>query len=103
MLHWSDIAIEQEAAARVARHEIAALAEERIGFGKGLPFERELKSSMMAIAASAHALDALYGEIRDLAVPTELYARWNESRPARPRRRSSTASGCRLPIDSRHR
>jgi hypothetical protein len=83
MLHWSDIAIEQEAASHLARREIEASMKE----GQGLEIDRELKPSMVAIAAAAHALDALYGEVRDLALPPNILATWRDrrARPSRPR------------------
>jgi hypothetical protein len=43
----------------------------RGGAGKGLDTTRELRPSLIAIAAASHALDALYGELRDLTLPAE--------------------------------
>jgi hypothetical protein len=44
---------------------------------------------MIAIAAASHALDALYGAIRDLALPAQVAEKWREnprSGPPRPRK-----------------
>jgi hypothetical protein len=84
MLHWSDIAIEQEAASHLARRELEATMKKKAA-GDGLEINRELKPSMVAIAAVSHALDALYGEIRDLALRPETVAVWQQKRPARHR------------------
>jgi hypothetical protein len=89
LLHWSDIAIEQEHLAWDARHALELEVEEAKSSGKGLELGRELHPSLVAIAATSHALDALYGEIRDLALPPEIAAKWKEdprSGPSRPRK-----------------
>jgi hypothetical protein len=87
LLHWSDIAIEQEGLACAARRLLESEAEEAKATGKGLELTRELHPSLIGIAAASHALDALYGEIRDLALPPTIAAKWREdprSGPSRP-------------------
>lgn len=87
LLHWSDIAIEQERLAWAARRELESEIEEAKASGKGLDLNRELHPSLVAIAAASHALDALYGELRDLALPAEIAAKWKadpRSGPSRP-------------------
>jgi hypothetical protein len=86
-LHWSDVAIEQERLAWMARHELESEVEEAKASGKGLDLNTELHPSLIAIAAVSHALDALYGEIRDLALPPAIAAKWKadpRSGPSRP-------------------
>ena len=87
LLHWSDIAIEQEGLARAARCLLESEVAEAKASGKGLELGRELHLSLIAIAVASHALDALYGEIRDLALPPGIAAKWKEdprSGPSRP-------------------
>jgi hypothetical protein len=89
LLHWSDIAIEQERWAREARRALESEVEEAKSTGKGLELGRELHPSLVTIAAVSHALDGLYGEIRDLALAPELAAKWKanpRSGPARQRK-----------------
>jgi hypothetical protein len=83
LLHWSDIAIEQEREACAARRGLERAQAE----GGSLELGRELRPSLIAIAASSHALDALFGEIRGFALPLQLQERWKqrENRPPRPR------------------
>jgi hypothetical protein len=87
LLHWSDIAVEQERLACAARRELESEVEEAKASGKALELTRELHPSLIAIAAASHALDALYGELRDLALPPKTAAKWKEdprSGPSRP-------------------
>lgn len=87
LLHWSDIAVEQERLAWAARRALESEVEEAKASGKGLELGRELHPSLIVIAAASHALDALYGEIRDLALPPEIAAKWKEDPrlgPSRP-------------------
>jgi hypothetical protein len=85
LLHWSDIAIEQERLAWAARSELESEVEDAKTSGKGLDLNHETHPSLIAIAAASHALDALYGEIRDLALPPELVEKWRHRRPRRAR------------------
>jgi hypothetical protein len=69
-IDWAEIAIQNEAAARGAREEIAPEDP-----SKGLQAEKH--AGMIAVSASAHALDALYGELRDrVPLPDWLRAAW---------------------------
>ena len=86
LLHWSDIAVEQERLAWAARRALESEVEETKASGKGLELGRELHPSLIAIAAASHALDALYGEIRDLALPPEIAAKWKEDPRSGPSR-----------------
>jgi hypothetical protein len=86
LLHWSEIAIEHEAASHAARREIEASRKERLAAGQGLELERELRPSMVAVAAASHALDALYGETFKLALPPELVAARQDPSRRRPPR-----------------
>ncbi len=57
-IDWAEIAIENEAVARRARLELYPKDA-----SEGLRTEKH--AGMIAVSASAHALDALYGELRD--------------------------------------
>jgi len=88
LFHWSDIAIAHERLAWDGRRRAEQMRDEAVKTGQGLPIEIELRASMVAIAAASHALDALYGELRDLALPAEIAQKWKSdrrSRPSRPR------------------
>jgi len=93
LLHWSDVAIEQERKAWEARREAERIRDEAVEPGQGLPIQLELRASMVAIAAASHALDALYGELRDVALPLALAVKWKanpRSGPPRPRKLQET-------------
>jgi hypothetical protein len=88
LLHWADVAIEQERLARAARRQLEQEVEEAKATGKGLNLTLELRPSLIAIAAVTHALDALYGELRDIALPAHVAAKWRENpRSGPPRQR----------------
>ena len=103
LLHWSDIAIEQERLAWAARRKLELQVAEAKATGKGLELGREFQPSLIAIAAASHALDALYGELRDLALPPELAAKWKANPrlgPSRPRKLHETLKhGFRISAD----
>jgi hypothetical protein len=86
LLHWADVAIEQERLAWTARRQLETEVEEAKATGKGLDTTRELRPAMIAIAAVSHALDALYGELRDLALPPDLAKKWRENPRSGPPR-----------------
>jgi len=78
LLPWSRIAIEQERFALEARREAERERDEA-----GIINERvvelvnaEQRASMNTIAATSHALDALYGELRDVALDSVLKEKW---------------------------
>jgi hypothetical protein len=58
---WGEIAVEREGAARAARAEL--VAQHRHGQEPAPAMLTELRASMVAISAAAHALDALYGQL----------------------------------------
>jgi hypothetical protein len=64
--HWGQIAITQEALAHGARAELERRLPTALRTGAGLDLELELHPSMLASAASATAIDALYAEVRAL-------------------------------------
>jgi hypothetical protein len=103
LLHWSDIAIEQERLAWAARRKLELQVAEARATGKSLELGREFRPSLIAIAAASHALDALYGELRDLALPPQLAAKWKanpRSGPSRPRKLHETLKrGFRISAD----
>lgn len=75
MLHWAEVAIEQERLAREAREQLTR----QHGAGETLRLGDELHPAMIAVAASAHSLDALYAELAELIGP-ETLAQWDEMR-----------------------
>lgn len=79
-LRWARIAVEQERAAIDGRHLLERSKRE----GQALPLDAELEPSMLAISAAAHALDGLYGSLRELVDPN-LREQWSKTRLARPR------------------
>ena len=95
-MSWLQITCERERAAERARARELKLGSASDGFGDAL--EEEMHASMVAISGAAHAIDALYGEIRPLVpVPATLLATWEANRTARPDRIFETLKlGCRL-------
>jgi hypothetical protein len=93
MLHWAQIAIEQERLALEARerleHEYAASLDVR-------QMAVELHAAMIGIAACAHSLDALYAELAELVGPDTL-AKWAETR--RPGRWAEVAGILEISFD----
>jgi hypothetical protein len=81
MLHWARISVEQERLAREGRAALAEQAEEarRRGEDLHLELDREMHPAMIAVAGAAHALEALYGEIRGLVQPESVEA-WERVR-----------------------
>jgi hypothetical protein len=59
-----EIAIEHELETRNIRAEAEQMKKERRDFAEAM--NREIKAAMIAVAAAAHALDALYGALKDL-------------------------------------
>ena len=104
LLHWGDIAVERELLAWAARRALESDVKEAKASGKALELGRELHPSLIAIAAASHALDALYGEIRDLALPPEIAAKWKDdprSGPSRPLKlHEALKHGSRSPLSN---
>jgi DNA-directed RNA polymerase subunit RPC12/RpoP len=86
---WLRIAIDRARAARAARADAVsdpAMQAEHLA--------REFEGSMVAIAASAHALDALYGSS---AVPASVRDRFKGKRPGR---RNTIREALKAPFDT---
>jgi len=78
-LYWARIAIRHEREAKAHRK----MAEMHRG-DPGMDLVAETEASMVAITASAHAIDALYGKLVDgIKMPSEIVERWAKSRPSR--------------------
>jgi hypothetical protein len=71
VLHWADIAIDQERLARDGRADLERGRE----VGECRP-KAEFHPALIAVAACAHSLDALYGEFAQLVGPVEASKRW---------------------------
>jgi hypothetical protein len=91
-MSWLQIASEHERAAERARTRGLELV------GGGDAVAEEMHASMVAISGAAHAIDALYGEIRPLvSAPATVTATWNANRTARRVRIFETLKlGCTL-------
>jgi hypothetical protein len=76
VLQWTEVAVRQEACARAAR---AALLSDHEAGRPPYMLKAELQPAMIAIAACAHALEALYAELAELVAP-ETVAAWEEAR-----------------------
>ncbi|MEU5200396.1 hypothetical protein AB0G86_41210 [Streptomyces scabiei] len=83
---WAGIAIDRALAARAAR-ERAASANDLAAQSSAL--NEEFDAALVAVAASAHTLDALYGSV----VPEENRAEWRRKRTSR---RSAVREGLKL-------
>lgn len=84
-LHWLRIGVEHARAAEAARAELMQCRPEDTGSSPAIA--AEMHASMVGVAAAAFAIDALYGEVKDLvSVPQETRDRWNnpDDRTARP-------------------
>lgn len=73
---WAEVAIEQEVRAREGREGL-----ERAHATREEPFDMraELQPAMIAVAACAHSLDALYAELAEHVGP-ETLAEWEQTR-----------------------
>jgi hypothetical protein len=88
-LQWAEIALQHASEARSER-------ELELGIDRSIPdpgnsfahaLGRETKAAMISISASAHAIDAWYGAIRDLVpLPAHLRTGWTNQKPPRPAR-----------------
>jgi hypothetical protein len=85
-LVWMKIAIRHEHSARDARAEALRLDRASSGSEFSVALEREMEAAMVAVAACAHALDALYGVIAPMAVDDETRSAWQRNKTARDRR-----------------
>ena len=90
-LVWLRIAIERAKVARHARDQIMSSG----GQGDASWMDQEFEASVVAVAASAHALDALYGSI---VIPQSLRDRWPQrGGPPRP---SKIREALKQPFDT---
>ena len=77
-LTWDAIAIEHEHEAYEARQAQLESAGEQPQFGEALA--REMKASLIAVSAAAHALDALYGEVKpSIPIDAALVETWRKN------------------------
>ena len=83
-LYWLKIAEENAVAAEIARpsdYLIDSMADRLNGIETEIPDEpgrqgfAEMKAAMVAVAAAAHAIDALYGSVKQLVSPPNSRAR----------------------------
>jgi hypothetical protein len=76
------VAIEHEASAKLARAQLVREYTATREFGEAM--NEELHASMVAITASAFALDGFYGTVLQwIQLPEELLAAWSENHTAR--------------------
>jgi hypothetical protein len=81
-LTWAAIAIEHEHEAYEARQAQLESSGEQPQFGEALA--REMKASLVAMSAAAHALDALYGEVKpSIPIDPALVETWRKNDLAR--------------------
>ncbi len=75
--HWAQIAIAHAHAARRARQALADAQH------RGSPLEfalaTEMHASLIAISAAAHALDALFAELKPLVVTADIASSWKKN------------------------
>jgi hypothetical protein len=87
---WLEVAVEQAEEARRARDEMTRLRSEGKEFAVQLG--SEFRASVVAVAASAHALDALYGSTVIPGAPGDT-ARTAQVRSEKPLSGYSTLAG----------
>jgi hypothetical protein len=96
-LSWLQIASDHARAAEQERLRGLDLAQ--AGDDAGPARTREMQNAMVAISASAHAIDGLYGEIKPLIpIPPDVVAAWDAEpkTPRHPRIFETLKRGCRL-------
>ncbi len=94
---WAEIAISQETAAQDAR--AAAVEAHAEGHEFAPHIAPELHASMITVAASAHAIDALYGAVKPLIpLPQSLLTAWTTNGASRHTRiRETLQTGFKVP------
>jgi len=81
---WSRIAVREEAASWRARREAEAARDNDAGAEIAGFLQREQDAALVAICASAFALDAFYGDLNELQlVPRPLKATWRHNQTPR--------------------
>jgi hypothetical protein len=95
-LTWLQIASDHAGSAEQERSRGLELA--RTGADPRPARAREMQNAMVAISASAHAVDGLYGEVKPLIpVPRDVVEAWEAQRTPRHRQVFETIKGgCRL-------
>jgi len=90
------IARERECAAEGARRLTTERAAQGVEVVEAL--QEEMYAAMVAVSAAAHAIDGLYGEIRQfIPLPQGLQEAWTKQRTSRPDRIFETLKiGCKL-------
>jgi hypothetical protein len=78
-LLWSEIALEREVATGQARWEVEQVRKQGGNYAE--PLGRELPAAMVAIVASAFAIDAFYGAVKPvIPIPQETWQKNNTPR-----------------------
>jgi hypothetical protein len=81
-IQWAEIAIEQEHAATEARSRARRLRAASEDYSQQLG--AEMKATMVTVAAAAHSLDAMYGDVKALIqVPQTVLAGWRQGKAGR--------------------
>jgi hypothetical protein len=75
-LYWAEIAIDQEDLARQVRQRAIAVTPRGEGFADLIG--QETRAALIAIAAASHALDALYGVVKEIVPPLGSGSRWSK-------------------------
>lgn len=86
-LTWGEIAIDEEANARAARaDELAIVGNIPNKEGLSEALLRELKASLVCIAAVSHSLDALFGVLAEMVIEPNRLRAWHDNRTRRAAR-----------------
>ena len=95
-LSWLQIASDH--ARDAEQHRTRSLKLTRAGDEPGPARTREMQNAMVAISASAHAIDGLYGEVKPLiSVPPTVQQAWETANASRHARLCDTfKAGCNL-------
>ncbi len=76
-IHWAQIAVSNAHAARRARQGLADA--QRRGSPLEFALAAELHASLIAISAAAHAVEALFAELKPLVVTADAAKRWKQN------------------------
>ena len=80
-IHWAQIAIANAHAARRARQSLADA--QRRGSPLEFALATEMHASLIAISSAAHAVDALFAELKPLVFTEDVTNRWKKNRTKR--------------------
>lgn len=75
-IHWAQIAIANADAARRARQELADAQRRGSPLDYGLA--KEMHASLIAVTSAAHALDALFAELKPLVFTQAMTSSWKK-------------------------